>query len=262
MWTLTNTVANTTNLTDSGQHIAFNSKTNTAYIFGSSSEISVIDGKTNNVVKTLPIAAQDLAIDSNTNIIYAITSGKLIIIDGKTNSISAAIIFNVNPPNAGFIDCNGSKISNNYTRYNINTTLQCEAKANNGFTFNAWSGDYLSANLYSPLITLNISKYGSLSADFIQSSIISIPPEFWTPLYGLIPAFFIPSIISWISGKRRETRYLREYMEIIGKADKDVMEKDIRELYKEGKISDSNYKLLKEKIAHYYKDVPQSQGSL
>jgi hypothetical protein len=35
----------------------------------------------------------------------------------------------------------------------------------------------------------------------------------------------------------------------IGKGGKDVIEKDIRELYKDGKISDSNYQLLKEKIA-------------
>jgi hypothetical protein len=53
-----------------------------------------------------------------------------------------------------------------------------------------------------------------MTANFIQPTQISIPAEFLTPLYGLIPSFLIPFV--------------------------------------KGKINDSGYDMLKDKISEYY----------
>jgi hypothetical protein len=42
-----------------------------------------------------------------------------------------------------------------------------------------------------------------IKVNFIIPSQISIPTEFWAPLYGLIPGFFVPSIISYLNGRRQ-----------------------------------------------------------
>ena len=48
---------------------------------------------------------------------------------------------------------------------------------------------------------------------------------------GLINnGFFIPSIISWLNGKR-QSMYVREYLDKIGKIDKDTLEQDIGKSY-------------------------------
>jgi hypothetical protein len=219
----------------------------------------------NTFVNNIPVGIEPrgLDINPNTNMVYVANwlSGTISVIDGTKNKLTTVSRFNVSPPNAGLIECNGNKISSNYSRYNIDTPLECEAKANDGFTFSSWSGDYLpSSNLNTPTTTFKVSKYGTLSANFIQSSTVSVPPEFWTPLYGLIPGFFIPSIISWLNG-RRQRGYLQQYITQIGKFDKNRLEKRITSSYIEGKINDSHYQLLKDKISEYYDSVDTSQGS-
>ena len=187
--------------------VVVNPKTNMVYVGNPGCRtVSVINGTSNSFVTNIPvdIEPRGLDINPNTNMVYVANwlSGTISVIDGVKNKLTTVSRFNVNPPNAGFIECNGNKISSNYSRYYIDTSLECEAKANDGFTFSSWSGDYLpSSNLNTPLTTFKVSKYGTLSANFIQSSTVSIPPEFWTPLYGLIPGFFIPSIISWLNGR-------------------------------------------------------------
>jgi hypothetical protein len=48
----------------------------------------------------------------------------------------------------------------------------------------------------------NIQNFTLLPITVIQPlppTQISIPPEFWTPIYGLIQGFFIPSIVNMTS---------------------------------------------------------------
>jgi YVTN family beta-propeller protein len=61
------------------------------------------------------------------------------VINGNTNNLTAEVNLNVNPQNSGSIYCNGMKISNNYTRYDIGTELKCTAEPNkqNIFGFKA-----------------------------------------------------------------------------------------------------------------------------
>jgi hypothetical protein len=104
-------------------------------------------------------------------------------------------------------------------------------------------------------IEIEISKYGTLSANFILSNPVSIPPEFWTPIYGIIPAIivstFIPSLLQHNKGKKESKRYRNYYSDQIGKSDDEKLEKEIIKLYNEGKINESDYQSLKEKIKAY-----------
>ena len=86
---------------------------------------------------------------------------------------------------------------------------------------------------------------------------ITIPPAFWAPLYGIIPGFFIPSIIHWLN-HRRQRGYLNKHIDIIELEHPELasINKEIEKLYVNGKLSDSHYKLLKDKISEYYKADP------
>ena len=68
-----------------------------------------------------------------------------------------------------------------------------------------------------------------MTANFIHPTQISIPAEFLTPLYGLIPSFLIPFIIEWINEKRQRGN-LRKYMYKINydhdKLDASTVERD------------------------------------
>ena len=72
--------------------VAVNPNTNLAYVANSnSSTVSVIDGKTNSVIATIPVGNSPfgVAVNPNTNLAYvAATNSHLIyVIDGNTNSV-------------------------------------------------------------------------------------------------------------------------------------------------------------------------------
>ena len=191
----------------------------------------------------------------------------------------------MNPPNAGDIYCN-NKHSSNYTRYGLGTQLECKAIANNGFQFSLWSTDLRSISNNNPGIStansehnnnnndtvtekFSVTKYGTLNANFINSVPISIPQEYLVGLYGVILSFIIPSIAMWINAKRQRG-YLKRYIEKIDdiyeesnhthKPDEylkrlDDVEKEITLIYTKGKISDSHYNVLKDKVSEYKQNV-------
>jgi hypothetical protein len=101
-----------------------------------------------------------------------------------------------------------------------------------------------------------VSKYGTLSANFVN--LTTIPTEFWTPFYALIPAFigstFIPSIVHSVKLKRTQNRNLKEYLDKIGKVDKNKIEEEIAILRTNGEISKLGYNRLKDEISKHYKD--------
>jgi len=187
--------------------IAVNPNTNMIYVANSAANtISVIDGTTESVVRTIQVRGDNprgIAVNPNSNLIYVANalSGTVSVISGMTNNVVARISFNINPSiGAGGIYCtNGQKILNSSNNiYDINTILKCEARPNTGFTFGAWTGDLASFDSNNnPVIQFPVTRYGKLTASFIQQTPITIPPAFWAPLYGIIPGFFIPSIIHW-----------------------------------------------------------------
>ena len=201
--------------------------------------------------------------------------GTVSVVNTTTNNVAVGLTFSINPPNSGNIICHDQIISSSkHIMYDIDTDITCNANPNNNFVFNSWSGDiYDSSNnklitgsrvtdAYpndgtTDVIKLRASQFGTLTANFIRSNQVSIPPEFWAPLYGIIPAIitgiFIPSIISWLNGKRQRT-HLRQYIDNIGKLDKDTIEKNITDSYTQGKISESHYQMLKERISEYYRN--------
>lgn len=121
--------------------------------------------------------------------------------------------------------------------------------------------NFLGFNQNENSAALKVSDYGTFTANFNNPALISIPTEFWAPLYALIPGFFIPSIISWFNG-RRQRGYLKQCLDKIGKEDKTKIENEITELYTNGKISDAHHLMLKDKISeYYYNNINKSQGS-
>lgn len=175
-----------------------------------------------------------------------------------TNNVMARISFNINPSSgAGGIYCtNGQNILNSSDNiYDINTILKCEARPNTGFTFGVWSGDLASFNSNNnPMIQFPVTRYGKITASFIQQTPVTIPPTFWVPLYALIPGFFTPSIIHWLN-HRRQRGYVSKHIDLIEleHPELNTINKEIEKLYVNGKLSDSHYKLLKDKISEYYK---------
>ena len=282
------------NVTGEPVGIAVNAKKSLVYAvdFGSNL-VHIIDAVANKIIKNVTVGdgPRYIAVNSKTNMIYVTNfgSGTVSIINGTTNNVTAGVRFGITPPTAGTIVCNNQKITKNFTRYDIGSSIRCEARSNNGFQFSSWSGDFdlnrspvissvfdfiyysiyenkyassMMNNAYNtnniPSTTFVVSKYGTLTANFITAS--SIPPEFWAPIYGLIPGFFIPSAISWLNG-RRQRKYFKESLGNIGKSNKELVEKQITRLYSEGKINDSQYQILKEKIADHYIDKSEKNDS-
>ena len=271
-------------LDSSARSIAVNQKTNKVYVTSLPNLLYVIDGSTDTVIKRITVGQfpYSVAVNQETNMIYVanLNSRTISVINGSSDKVTVGVTFKANPSDSGNIICNNQRISENYTRYEIGTSLRCTTQANQGFQFSSWSSDFelmnppsvftvfdlinfylfgsLSSdtndthtdNIYNnPFTEFRVSQYGSLNANFITST--SIPAEFWTPLYALIPGFLIPSIIAWLAG-RRQRKYVRKSLEYIGKMDRSTIEKTITTLYTEGKISNSHYQTLKDRISDYY----------
>ena len=125
-------------------------------------------------------------------------SNTVSVINGTTSKVTAVITFKINPPNSGDMYCNGKKFSDNdYFRYDLATQLNCQVKGNtqnedlthnkyidnvlypiyhflatemsqtSDLKFSGWSG-YLASK--SNPVTINVSKYGILTANFLEVS--------------------------------------------------------------------------------------------
>ena len=87
--------------------------------------------------------ASYIAIDPLTNLIYITNtaSNTVSLINGKDDENIVRVQFEINPENAGFIECDGIRNSNHNTTILIaNETTTCKASADSGYTFNLWSG--------------------------------------------------------------------------------------------------------------------------
>jgi hypothetical protein len=101
---------------------------------------------------------------------------------------------------------------------------------------------------------LNVTHFGSFTRNF-RALPPAIPPEYLTVLFGIMVGTFAPSFLKWLNGLRQR-KNLRKLIDRIdsehSNLDRIVLENEIMHLYTKGKISDSHYTLLKDKISEYY----------
>jgi len=193
--------------------------------------------------------------------------------------------FNINPSNSGRIRCNGVEIAtNDYVRLDVDT--KCEAQAHNGYQFVSWSeqlghnssktitASSISDSLFSSLLsylgfksndnsTFKASSYGHFIANF-RAVPPPIPPEYSLALIGVVLSsvlgWFVPNIASWANA-RRKRKSLREYIDKnkdepeLGKLYHPKIMKEITDLYTKGKISEEQYKILKDMISDNLPDA-------
>jgi YVTN family beta-propeller protein len=258
------------------ERMAVNPNTNMLYTLDPISGITyVIDLQTNSIVSRIRTGSStfDVAANPTTNMVYVTSrdSDSLSVIDGKTNTLVTGIRFSVSPANAGFISCNGRKVTDNYSRFDIGVPIQCEANANSGFAFSSWSGD-LASNSLNP-VQFAVPQFGKkLNANFIVPTEVVLPKEFFNGLIFLMTTFiigptlawFIPYIASW-SHSKKQRKQLSIYMTKIdtfrdnnnyerNQNNDDIlanlrgMMKDIENAYVKDKISESQYNLLKNMV--------------
>ncbi|HEX7141665.1 MAG TPA: YncE family protein, partial [Nitrososphaeraceae archaeon] len=193
--------------------------------------VSVIDGTTNKKIKdisvkptndknngnndlildipinlTFPLLANKLSLNPNTNLIYitnTVANGVLVI-DGKTDRVVVQLFVEINPENAGTIECNNLKLpSQSFWLHPINTEIKCTAHASRGYSFDFWS-NMISDNK-NP-ITLNVTDNNLLVSNF--------KPAISSETYiGMVAAIIgSTSIFAGWYYKRRERSYLNTSM--------------------------------------------------
>ena len=272
----TNRVVHNISVSSQPDSIGSNLYTNMVYVANSGSDsVSVIDGSTDRVLTNITVGKgpQGLAIDPDTNTIYVVNfrSNTVTMINGTTNRIIVGTSFNIYPPNSGHIYCNQNQIVNSYIKNDIDTQLNCQAKANSflgifpPIVFDSWSGDVATQSKNNPDVTFPVTHYGTLVANFREV----IPSEYLTTeiIIPVILGFIIPGVAAWIFAKKRKSylfRYLKTIQAAYEAADKNKEEslqrlsqirKEITELFNKGKISEDHYGMLDSKVSEYYDKV-------
>lgn len=171
---------------------------------------------------------------------------------------------NVAPSETGEIICSlpdtsdGKRVSQNYRRYVAGESIECDAKANSGYEFSSWSGDYDINSCSNHIDSLDLIKYGEVNANFVVPSQINIPSEF--------PGFFVPSIIKYLNCRRqrgyRESvkstyKRLHENKSTDIKSLEDIRMK-VRRIHEEGKINESHLEILNKTILEYEERLKRS----
>jgi YVTN family beta-propeller protein len=257
--------------------IAVNPNTNTIYVANTNSNtVSVIDGKTNKVTSNLTVGMfpSGIAVNPNSGIVYVADQGSnsvSVIDEYDSNDLIAGAIFHVNPSDSGHITCNGKEVPTNlYVRVKHGST--CEADVNNGFAFNSWTerlgpnssmtitkapkSDTLFSLFSSPTEnnTFSITSFGIFDAN-LRDAPSPIPKEIWISLFGISLSVMIPSLLRWYNGWRQR-RNLNQYMKELSSKYKSSnlkeIDQEILDLYTQGKINESQHKILRDKVVEYF----------
>jgi YVTN family beta-propeller protein len=126
-----------TNITDVGvspNDISVNPNTNKVYVLSTSSNsVSVIDGKTNRITKTINLdpALSYVAVNPVTNTTYVTNfqSNIMYVINGMTDNLTAGLTFRVNTPGSGDINCTKKLSNEDYVVYDPYTEMLGRAKS-------------------------------------------------------------------------------------------------------------------------------------
>jgi YVTN family beta-propeller protein len=243
--------------------------------------ISVIDpNKNNTVIKNITVGAEPRFIESFEDAIYVANqiSDTVSIINPLTKKVVAGVTFDINPLSGGQIFCNSLSAPISRFLY-VPSGTGCSAEPNNGFEFTSWtqslpdnttvvvnastpSGSSWTSFLeifgiksVDPAANLTVSRFGKFTAYFSPAP-PPVPDGIWIALFSILLGTFMPSIIRWINGWRQRRRFYK-YMEKelpseFKEKDRQGIEDKIAGLYAKGKINDSQYKILKDKIAANY----------
>ncbi len=137
-----------------------------------------------------------IGVDPNTHTVYVANhdDGTVSVIDGIANKVVAKVVFNIQPMNAGHIECNNDKlIAPSIQEFYIWDGSQCTAKPNQGFEFVSWQEnlvgnstqlikfspppsflrsisdpflDLLGIKIDDPESKLDITRFGNFTANF------------------------------------------------------------------------------------------------
>jgi Divergent InlB B-repeat domain len=100
------------------------------------------------------------------------------------------ITFEINPPNAGNIYCGDQKISNFAKTYKNGTELNCQAIADNDYSFSFWSG--LATNSTNTIM-FKVFKSGKLMANFSKNWYVGLSNPFILLIAGaMISGLLVP----------------------------------------------------------------------
>ena len=130
----------------------------------------VIDASTNNVISNITVGRYPVNVEHNpvTDIVYVSNLGPKTLSEIKNTSLMTGVEFNVSPPEAGFLSCNGDRIEDNdYIRYNFDSTVNCGVNPESNFEFGSWSGNVDFTSSVDPETTFKATEYGNVTANFI-----------------------------------------------------------------------------------------------
>jgi YVTN family beta-propeller protein len=211
-----------------------------------------------------PLLASHITIDPYEKRIYTTNTGSntITVINGESDEVTVRLTFNVNPSNAGDIQCNGLRNpSGNSSSYDRGQVLECFAVPERGYAFSSWSGIANGPNA-NPL-KLKISSFGTLKANFHSA----LTPEVYIfAIGGIVGATSV--FVGWYY-KYGQRRYIKRYLTRIQSTYDTLHEKDVQQcilqlhgirreliyLFKRGSLSDSHYNILDRKALDYIETV-------
>lgn len=271
--------------------ISINILSNLIYVSNFISDtVSVINGTTNKVIKqislkssiittgindpgiavspsvTFPFIANKMAIELSTNFVYltSTNSNGVLVIDGNADELVTYIFIDINPPNAGEVNCNDTLKSEESTAVvvPVGKSIECKATSNRGYVFSTWS---IQNNTNKNPLTFNVTGYGSLTANFKETILTETLIILVSVIIGIVS-----TIGGWLyrqRSKRAIKRYLAEInyiYEVLSKKHKkecitqlDKLQKEVNLSYRKGKISESQLDFLENKINSYLNKVNQ-----
>jgi hypothetical protein len=150
----------------------------------------------------------------------------------------------ISEPNAGYIFSSWSADVPLNTIRDIPSVLESAIVS---FTNSSFENSNNQSDFTKRFVTLTVNKSGTLNANFATST--PIPTELWAPFYGIIPAviggMLIPWIFEWKKEEKQRASLVKLYEDKIENLKipklKDDLEKEITDLFKEGKVRDANY---------------------
>ena len=254
-------------------------KTNTIYVTNEHSDsVSIIDGHSNDVIGEINVGKfpTDIAINPLTQLVYVVNedSENLSLIDAVKKTIITGVKFEINPLSGGYIVCNAQKISNftelNYIRYPYDNELDCLATPNKGYQFAFWSGN-LANDRPESHIKLKTTQFGNLKANFSESTSVDFNIPFDTLVEIIlivitaIVGWLIPSIISFINNLRQRP-LLINYVKLMNKATNKSalaqLRKEIIDIYAKGKLSESNFNLLNDRLGELIENYGDNKSNI
>ena len=295
---LNNTEISRIKVGDRPSAIGFDQNTSKLYVANfNDNSVSVINATHYNNTEIGRIAVghgpSAIGVDPYTHTLYVtnFNDNSVSLIDEESEKVVTGVTFSIDPFNSGHIECDKDKkiIVPIKQLFYLWAGSECIAKPFQGFEFVSWQEnlqgnstqflnfsppssawdsvlDFFHMRPDKPEATLNITKFGSFTANFKELP-PPIPSEFLLGLFSIVAStivgWSIPSIISWAKSKR-QAGVVYEYHQRISRLGT-IDEGDVRSLnelnsdiandYSKGKISDKQYENMKNEISVLYQEL-------